>query len=128
MSVRLVFLGKLADLAGAPEPVRVTVNITPARAALTFSVVLAPDVPAARWPWLPLLTGVAVVTGVRRSLGTSCTLKWPNDVLVDGLKVAGILVERVETDRGREVGDTGFPGIGAVAALLVSLRRTARLT
>ena len=74
--------------------------VTPARAALTFSAVLAPDVPAARWPWLPLLTGVAVVEGVRRSLGTACTLKWPNDVLVDGLKVAGILVERVETDHG----------------------------
>ena len=74
--------------------------VTPARAALTFSAVLAPDVPAARWPWLPLLTGVAVVEGVRRSLGTACTLKWPNDVLVGGLKVAGILVERVETDHG----------------------------
>lgn len=74
--------------------------VTPARAALTFSVVLAPDVPTARWPWLPLLTGVAVVEGVRRSLGTACSLKWPNDVMVDGLKVAGILVERVETDHG----------------------------
>lgn len=74
--------------------------VTPARAALTLSAVLAPDVPAARWPWLPLLAGVAVATGVRRSLRTPCTLKWPNDVLVDGSKVAGILVERVETDRG----------------------------
>jgi len=74
--------------------------VTPARSALTFSAVLVPDVAAARWPWLPLLAGVAVASGVRRSLGTSCALKWPNDVLVDGLKVAGILVERVETDRG----------------------------
>lgn len=74
--------------------------VTPPRSALTFSVVLAPDVRAGSWPWLPLLTGVAVVEGVRRALGTPCTLKWPNDVLLDGLKVAGILVERLETGHG----------------------------
>lgn len=84
---------------------------TPARSALTFSVLLTPrDVAAGRWPWLPLLTGVAVVAGVRRALDVTCRLKWPNDVLVPaptegpegtgGLKVAGILVERVDTSQG----------------------------
>lgn len=42
--------------------------------------------------WLPLLTGV-VVTDTVRSLGIDARLKWPNDVLVDGRKIAGILVE-----------------------------------
>jgi BirA family biotin operon repressor/biotin-[acetyl-CoA-carboxylase] ligase len=75
--------------------------VTPPRTALTFSAVLVPEaVPVTRWPWLPLLTGVAVVDGVRRSTGLDCALKWPNDVLVDGAKVAGILVERVDTPRG----------------------------
>jgi BirA family biotin operon repressor/biotin-[acetyl-CoA-carboxylase] ligase len=75
--------------------------VTPPRAALTMSVVLAPGgVPAARWPWLPLLTGVAVVEGVRRACGLRCALKWPNDVLADGAKLAGILVERVEGPGG----------------------------
>jgi BirA family biotin operon repressor/biotin-[acetyl-CoA-carboxylase] ligase len=75
--------------------------VTPARAALTFSVLLAPDeVPAARWPWLPLLTGVAVVEGVRRAAGVAAGLKWPNDVLVGDLKVAGILAERIERPGG----------------------------
>ena len=38
--------------------------MTPPRAALTFSVLLRPEaVPVARWPWLPLLTGLAVVDG-----------------------------------------------------------------
>lgn len=72
---------------------------TPARAALTFSVLLRPQVSPARWPWLPLLTGLAV----RRALaaaGVASGLKWPNDVLVGEQKVAGILVERVDTDRG----------------------------
>lgn len=75
--------------------------LTPAGSALTFSVLLAPDrVPTARWPWLPLLVGIAVAEGVRRVTEVDCTLKWPNDVLVDDRKLAGILVERVERDGG----------------------------
>jgi len=74
---------------------------TPARSALTFSLLVAPDrVPAARWPWLPLLTGLAVAEGVRRVTEVDCALKWPNDVLVGDRKVAGILVERVEHAEG----------------------------
>jgi BirA family biotin operon repressor/biotin-[acetyl-CoA-carboxylase] ligase len=92
--------------------------VTPARAALTFSLLVAPDgVPLARWPWLPLLSGLAVVEGVRRAAGVEATLKWPNDVLVDGRKVAGILVERVERTAGRASG----PGSGAVAVVGVGL-------
>lgn len=75
--------------------------VTPARAALTCSLLVAPDgVPLVRWPWLPLLSGLAVVDGVRRATGLQATVKWPNDVLVDGGKVAGILVERVERPGG----------------------------
>ncbi len=75
--------------------------VTPPRAALTFSMLVAPEgVPAAHWPWLPLLTGLAVVAGVRRAAGVDATLKWPNDVLVGGRKVAGILVERVDAPSG----------------------------
>ena len=72
----------------------------PPRAALATSVLLRPDgVPAERWPWLPLMTGVAVA-GALRELGYAAGLKWPNDVLIGGLKVCGILVERVETPTG----------------------------
>jgi BirA family biotin operon repressor/biotin-[acetyl-CoA-carboxylase] ligase len=75
--------------------------VTPPRAALTFSLLVAPDaVPVARWPWLPLLTGLAVVDGVRRVAGLDAVLKWPNDVLLGDAKVAGILVERVERPGG----------------------------
>ncbi|HET6653756.1 MAG TPA: biotin--[acetyl-CoA-carboxylase] ligase [Nocardioides sp.] len=74
--------------------------VTPAGAALTFSVLLTPDeAPVARWPWLPLLTGVAVAEGVRRTVGVDVALKWPNDVLAEERKVCGILVERVDGPR-----------------------------
>ncbi|MCW2791101.1 MAG: biotin--acetyl-CoA-carboxylase ligase [Nocardioides sp.] len=72
---------------------------TPARAALTFSVLLRPTAPAAEWPWLPLLTGHALAGALRRA-GFDAGVKWPNDVLLGPLKVAGILVERVETPSG----------------------------
>ncbi|MFJ5261242.1 biotin--[acetyl-CoA-carboxylase] ligase [Streptomyces sp. NPDC088387] len=71
----------------------------PARSGLFFSVLLEPSgVPVERWGWLPLLTGVAVATGLSRTAGVDTALKWPNDLLVtvDGeeRKAGGILAER----------------------------------
>jgi BirA family biotin operon repressor/biotin-[acetyl-CoA-carboxylase] ligase len=83
--------------------------VTPPGSALTFSVLLDPDrVPVTRWPWLPLLVGIAVSEGVRRVSGVECVLKWPNDVLVGDRKLAGILVERIE----RRGGAVAVAGVG----------------
>jgi len=75
----------------------------PPRSGLFFSVLLRPSqVPLHRWGWLPLLTGVAVATGLSRAAGIDTSLKWPNDLLVnvDGeeRKAGGILAERAGTD------------------------------
>ncbi len=65
--------------------------VTPPGAALTLSAVWDPVVDTEWWPVLPLVSGYAVA----RALGDFASLKWPNDVMVDDLKVCGILVERV---------------------------------
>jgi BirA family biotin operon repressor/biotin-[acetyl-CoA-carboxylase] ligase len=73
----------------------------PPGTSIAMSLLVQPnDVDPARWTWLPLLAGVAVVEALRRVADTYPVLKWPNDVLVDGRKICGILAERVETPSG----------------------------
>ena len=63
--------------------------------SLTFSVLLRPAaVPAASRGWVPLLAGVAVARAVRAETSVAARLKWPNDVQVNGAKLAGILAEQ----------------------------------
>jgi BirA family biotin operon repressor/biotin-[acetyl-CoA-carboxylase] ligase len=69
--------------------------VSRAGSSLIFSVLLRPAaVPPADRGWLPLLTGVAVARALRQQAGVDATLKWPNDVLADGAKLAGILAEQ----------------------------------
>jgi BirA family biotin operon repressor/biotin-[acetyl-CoA-carboxylase] ligase len=87
--------------------------VTPSRAAVTCSLLVQPDdVAVQKWPWLPLLAGLAVAGAVADVAGglleARVGLKWPNDVLVGEQKVAGILVERVE----RQAGAVAVVGIG----------------
>jgi BirA family biotin operon repressor/biotin-[acetyl-CoA-carboxylase] ligase len=69
---------------------------------LTFSALVAPtEAPLDRWGWLPLLTGLAVAEAVEATAGVPLKVKWPNDVLsAGGLKIAGVLCERVDTAAG----------------------------
>lgn len=79
---------------------------TPARAALTTSVLLRPTSPPETWAWLPLMVGLAVTEVLRTVAGVDARLKWPNDVLVEGAgagKVCGVLSEVVRTPEGEAV-------------------------
>lgn len=68
--------------------------VTPPRSAITFSLLLRPvGVDPSAWSWVPLLTGLAATRVVRRLAGCPARVKWPNDVLIEGRKLVGILAE-----------------------------------
>jgi BirA family biotin operon repressor/biotin-[acetyl-CoA-carboxylase] ligase len=86
-------------------------------ASLLCSILLRPRLSPAQWPLLSLVTGVAVAHALRRGAGVAARLRWPNDVMVDGRKLAGILVESrsgadpvVVIGIGINVGQERFPG------------------
>ncbi len=65
----------------------------PAGRALLFSVLLRPTPPMALWPELSLVAGEAVAASLRAETGVSAALSHPNDVVIAGRKLAGILPE-----------------------------------
>jgi BirA family biotin operon repressor/biotin-[acetyl-CoA-carboxylase] ligase len=73
--------------------------ISPPNRNLYLSVILRPELPPARAPELTLVSSIAVCDALRHA-GIAAGIKWPNDVLVSGRKIAGILTElAAEPDR-----------------------------
>jgi len=68
----------------------------PEGTSVLVSVLLLPAVPAARLPELSLVAGGAVAEAIGEVTGIEPTIKFPNDVLIAGRKVAGILAESSE--------------------------------
>lgn len=68
---------------------------TPPGAALAFSLVLRPN--AEEIPWLSRFSGLAALALAQtlEAQGTPAQIKWPNDILLNGKKTAGILLESV---------------------------------
>jgi BirA family biotin operon repressor/biotin-[acetyl-CoA-carboxylase] ligase len=78
---------------------------------LMLSVALRPPPPVSRWPELTVVAAVAVADAI----GAEAHVKHPNDVLVDGRKVAGVLAEAAEQvvlGIGINVGGSAWPGAG----------------
>jgi BirA family biotin operon repressor/biotin-[acetyl-CoA-carboxylase] ligase len=72
---------------------------SPPRVGLWVSVVLRPRVPAAAAPTMTLVAGIAAAEAIELAAGAAVAVKWPNDLLLDGRKVAGILTELRTTDQ-----------------------------
>ena len=58
-----------------------------------FTFILRPRISPARAPRINLLAAIAVASTIRKLFGLEAGLKWPNDVLISGKKVCGILAE-----------------------------------
>jgi BirA family biotin operon repressor/biotin-[acetyl-CoA-carboxylase] ligase len=67
------------------------------------SIVLKPA------PALTLALGLATADAITRATGMVCDLRWPNDVMLAGRKVAGILVRNAIAGIGINVNHTSFP-------------------
>lgn len=93
-------------------------------AGVYLSVVLHPVLAADSLPVLTLALGLAAAEAVAEATNLTCDLRWPNDVMLDGRKVGGILVQFLDSALiagiGINVNHAGFPP--EIAAEATSLR------
>ena len=80
--------------------------VAPPGRTIAVSVLLSlPDLPLEKVGWMPLLAGLAMTRAVASLVDPPrVSLKWPNDVQVDGLKVSGLLTELLVSPRAVVIG------------------------
>lgn len=72
--------------------------ISPAGKGIWMSLLLRPPVPLPHTPQLTLLAAVALSRAISRIVPLTIGIKWPNDLLVNGRKISGILLESAAED------------------------------
>ena len=91
---------------------------------LYVSILLRPDLPASSAPTLTIALGLATQEAISAATGLACDLRWPNDIMVNGKKVAGILAQLIDgaaiAGIGVNCNHTAFPD--HLAAEATSLR------
>jgi len=82
---------------------------------LTFSILLKPDIDSSYISQIPLIMGAALCRIINKYIKSE--IKWPNDIIVNNKKIAGILVEGITSNKveaivvgvGINVNSTSFP-------------------
>jgi len=80
------------------------------KGCVAFSIILYPSI--AHLPYLIMIVSLAVVRGIKEITGLKPEIKWPNDILVNGKKVCGILIENEIKGANVEYANIGI-GINA---------------
>ena len=83
----------VADMQAAGKGRRGRVWVSPAGSSIYMTILLHPDVLPTKAPQLTLVMAMAVAEGIRKVTGLETKIKWPNDIIVNGRKVCGILTE-----------------------------------
>ncbi len=83
----------LAEEQGSGKGRHGRVWLSPPKGGIYMSCILRPIMTPNEIPRITLLAAVAAAKSIRKSTGLSAMIKWPNDILIDGKKVCGILTE-----------------------------------
>ena len=83
----------VADMQVAGKGRRGRVWKSPSGSSIYMTILLYPDIPPVKAPQLTLLMAIAVAEGIQEVTGLETKIKWPNDIVVNGRKICGILTE-----------------------------------
>lgn len=83
----------VADMQMAGKGRRGRIWKSPSGSSIYMTILLYPDIPPVKAPQLTLIMAIAVAEGIREVTGLETKIKWPNDIVVNGKKICGILTE-----------------------------------
>jgi BirA family biotin operon repressor/biotin-[acetyl-CoA-carboxylase] ligase len=93
---------------------------SPSGSGLYFSMILRPRLEPEDLPKITLAAGLAVCSAIEKVSGLSLLIKWPNDILLDGRKLGGILSEVADLQN-----ESGRPAVVLGVGLNINTPRSA---
>lgn len=105
--------------------------LSPEELGIYCSILLRLPLPPASFPVASLLLGLATAEAIQNCTDLACDLRWPNDVLIDERKVAGILPHLIENyivaGIGINVNQTSFPSDLRTPAISLRIASAGRI-